>query len=150
MSYLKIENDLIKEAPYSIVKGTKRIIGYNQKNNEEMLLQDGFTYFPKQAFEYELQDGQIVEKQIVEPELPDAIPSKEKTMFTKLQIRRAMRALNIEDQLDYILAKDGKFQKDWADALEIDLNDPMIQTIISEGLLSQETVNLIKNYLNII
>lgn len=148
MSYLKIENNEIKEAPYSIVKGTKRIIGYNQKNNEEMLLQDGFTYFPKQAFEYELQNGQIVERQIIEPELPEQETSKEKTIFTKLQIRRAMRDLNIEDQLDYILSRDGKFQKDWADALEIDLNDPMIQEIISEGWLSQETVNGIKNYLN--
>lgn len=148
MSYLKIENNLIKEAPYSIVKGTKRIIGYNQKNNEEMLLQDGFTYFPKQAFEYELQNGQIVEKQIVEPEIPEQETSEEKTIFTKLQIRRAMRALNIEDQLDYILARDGKFQKDWTDALEIDLNDPMIQSVILEGWLSQDTVNRIKNYLN--
>lgn len=151
MSYLKIENNLIKEAPYTLVKGTKRIIGYNQLSNEEMLIQDGYSYFPKQSFEYELKNGQIIEREIQEnPQIISETPTvpEEKTTFTKLQIRRAMRALNIEDQLDYILSRDGKFQKDWNDALEIDLNDPMIESAILEGWLSQETINKIKNYLN--
>lgn len=46
-----------------------------------------------------------------------------KSKFTKLQIRRAMRSLGNESELDSILATSQQFQKDWNDAIEIDLND---------------------------
>ena len=42
--------------------------------------------------------------------------------FPRLAIRRAMRELGVEDNLDTLLANPA-FGKDWADATEIDLSD---------------------------
>jgi hypothetical protein len=47
------------------------------------------------------------------------------TTFSKLKIRRAMRRLGIEGQLDALLSASALFEHDWADALEIDLQDPI-------------------------
>ena len=47
----------------------------------------------------------------------------ERTVFTKLQIRRAMRSLGLEATLDALLDSDAVFKTDWTDALEIDLSD---------------------------
>lgn len=49
------------------------------------------------------------------------------TKFTKLQIRRAMRAQGQEAALDALLASNATFAADWADAQEIDLNDEVTQ-----------------------
>lgn len=58
-----------------------------------------------------------------------------------------MRQLGIEDTLNYILSTNEQFKNDWNDAQEIDLNDPIIQNAITSGLISQETINLIKGIL---
>lgn len=53
-----------------------------------------------------------------------------KNKFTKLQIRRAMRSLGIEAILDGLLTNEA-FAKDWTDAIEIDLSDPMTAQALS-------------------
>ena len=49
----------------------------------------------------------------------------------KLTIRRAMRSLGIEAALDAILTNEA-FDKDWADAIEIDLNETMVQQALTQ------------------
>lgn len=138
MVYLKIENGKLIEAQEIVKRNGKIVYGYNQETNEPMLILDGFQKFDKSFADYEIKNGQIVEKQI------DPIPEIEEETFTKLQIRRAMRKLNIEDQLDNILENNSDFKKEWDDAIEIDLNDPMIQNIINQGFISAENIQRIK------
>lgn len=139
MSYLKIDQNQIIEAPYIFERNGKTIYGYNKQNNEEMLFEDGYAKFTLPKSCYIIKDGKIVE---VEPE-----PAPEQTTFTKLQIRRAMRQLGIEDQLNALLSGNFQFQSDWNDAQEIDLNDSMIQDAIQEGLITQEMIDAIREIL---
>ena len=104
-----------------------------------MLFQDGYEKYPFTATHYEIKNGQIVEK--VFP------PPQPRSVFTKLQIRRAMRQLGIEDQLNAILSGNLQFKSDWNDAQDIDLNDSMIQDAISEGLITQEMIEAIREVL---
>ena len=127
MYYLKIENGIIKQAPHIVKINNYTIYGYDSEQNEENLLKAGYTKFSKPAGYYEIKDGAITEKQ---PQI------EEKTVFTKLQIRRAFRALNIEDELDSILQSNPALKKDWNEAVQIDLQDQQITSIIEAGLLS--------------
>ena len=54
-------------------------------------------------------------------------------IFTKLQIRRGLRALGNEAKLDTLLAASAEFKSDWLDASEIDLNDEMTQQALSQS-----------------
>lgn len=139
MSYLKIYQNKIIEAPYKVERNGYIIYGYNKENNEAMLFEDGYAKFPKSASNYEIKNGQIVEKEPVPPE--------PQTLFTKLQIRRAMRQLGIEDQLNAILSGNFQFQTDWNDAQDIDLNDSLIQDAIQEGIITQEMIDAIREIL---
>lgn len=139
MSYLRIKNGKIIEAPYKVERSGRIIFGYNKENNEAMMFEDGFEKFPKSIGNYTIQNGEIVERQI-EPIAPNS-------MFSKLQIRRAMRELGIENVLDQILENNEQFKKDWNDAQEIDLQDDMIQSAIQSGLISQSMVDQIKRIL---
>lgn len=139
MSYLKIDQNEIVEAPYKVERDGKIIYGYNKENNEPMLFADGYAKFPKSKSNYEIKDGQIVEKEPTPPE-PQSV-------FTKLQIRRAMRQLGIEHELNTILSGNVQFQSDWNDAQEIDLNDNLIQDAIQEGLITQEMIDTIREIL---
>lgn len=136
MSYLRIENNKIVEAPYSVSRNGKRIFGYNKANNEAMLFEDGYGKYEKHISCYEIKDNEIVEKQI------EPVPQRE--VYTKLQIRRAMRNLGIENQLDNILQASPQFRNDWNDAQQIDLNDGMIANAIYEGYLTINMINAIK------
>lgn len=138
MFYLKIDQNKIVEAPYTIERNGKVIYGYNKPNNEAMLFEDGYAKFPKSADNYEIKNGQIVEK---EP------TPYVKNIFTKLEIRRAMRQLGIEDQLNTILNENPQFKIDWDDAQEINLNDPLIQNAIKEGIISQELIERLREIL---
>lgn len=141
--YLKIVDDNIVEAPYKTKRGNTTIIGYNKKSNERVLLEDGYTEFEFPAFQYTIVSGNIVEKV---DSLEQLEPITEGPLYvTKLQIRRAMRALGVENVLNSILASNDQFKNDWTDAQEIDLNDPMVQQIVTLGIISQETFDLIKN-----
>lgn len=66
----------------------------------------------------------------------------EKTTFTKLQIRRAFRALEQESSLDLLLANNETFRKDWADAIEIDLSDALTQQAITALGLDVNAIKL--------
>lgn len=140
MSYLKIENDKIVEAPFIIKRNGKMIYGYNKDINESMLIEDGYQKFQYNRFNYK-----IVEDKIVERERKENQQNKEQTVFTKLQIRRAMRELKMETQLNQIIKSNAKFKADWNDAQEIDLNDEMIQNAIASGLITQEIIDKIKD-----
>lgn len=138
--YLKIENNQIVEAPETIVKNGYTIYGYNSEDNEAMLIQDGYTAYPKNAYAYEIKDGKIVEKQ------PQPIPQK--TIFTKLQIRRACRALQLQQKLELLLSYNEHFYRDWTDAQQIDFNDELIQQAIQTGIFTAEEIQSIKDAIN--
>ena len=138
--YLKIENNQIVEAPETIVKNGYTIYGYNSEDNEAMLIQDGYTAYPKNAYAYEIKDGKIVEKQ---PQ-----PTPQKTIFTKLQIRRACRALQLQQKLELLLSYNEHFYRDWTDAQQIDFNDELIQQAIQTGIFTAEEIQSIKDAIN--
>ena len=71
-----------------------------------------------------------------EPPLP--------TVFTKLQIRRAMRGLGIEDKLDALLAGSAMFRSDWQDAQEIDLADPVLVEALAAGSITDADIAAIR------
>ena len=66
----------------------------------------------------------------------EAIPvKKDKVVFTKLEIRRALREVGQEDLLDAALAANDQARKDWNDAQEIDLEDEVFkQALIDQGI----------------
>ena len=135
MSYLKVVENNIVEAPYMIERDGQIIYGYNKQNNEVMLFKDGYAYYPYPASNYIVVNGQIIPKPIPEP--------VKNTIFTKLKIRRAMRKLECEIVLDSILRSVPEFQKEWNDAIEIDVADPMIQQAVDHGLIPQGLYNKI-------
>jgi len=78
---------------------------------------------------------------IPEPEEP------EKTVFTKLAIRRACRTLGLEGKLNTLLASSDVFRADWTDAQGIDLADPVLLQALQAGTFTEEEINSIKNSL---
>jgi len=71
-----------------------------------------------------------------ERELLDSI-----SICPKLAIRRAMRALGNEAELDAILASNEMFQKDWQDAPGvIDLNDPMVVEALAGASIDMDAI----------
>lgn len=57
----------------------------------------------------------------------------------KLEIRRAMRSLGIEDKLDTLLT-DETFNKDWQDAIEIDLSEEIVASALSQMEVDVDTI----------
>ena len=113
----------------------RTIYGYDKPSNREMLLVDGWLEY---AGKWPISALKWIDGKIVEPEEP--APAKQ-TTFTKLQIRRAMRALGCESTLDGILSGVSDFAKDWNDAQDIDLNDPGFIEAIAEWEIPQSFVD---------
>ena len=68
----------------------------------------------------------------------DAPVRRPQSVFTKLQIRRALRALNQESVLDSALENEA-FRKDWNDAQEIDLEDEVFkQALAARGISERQ------------
>lgn len=65
-------------------------------------------------------------------------------VFTKLQIRRAMRALGEESVLDALITSNEYFGKDWSDAQDIDLDDELTASAIVAGGITDQTMDAIK------
>ena len=137
--YFKNVGGMPVEAPFETVKDGMIIRGYNKPANEAMLLADGYVKYtgtkniPYLAFE----NGQLVEL--------EEVPLM-KTVYTKLQIRRAMRKMGLEDTLDSILTANFEFGKDWQDAQEIDLNDNVFKSALTQNELGDEFIqNVITN-----
>lgn len=64
------------------------------------------------------------------------------SIFAKLDIRRAMRALGNESTLDALLDLVPQFKTDWADAQEIDLADPMVQQALESASIDIAAVKV--------
>lgn len=64
-----------------------------------------------------------------------------KHTFTKLQIRRTLRALGKENILDYLLQNES-FKKDWLDAIEIDLDDELTKQALTQSGIDINEVKL--------
>lgn len=69
------------------------------------------------------------------------------TVFSKLAIRRACRALGLEGKLNALLEASEIFRNDWTDAQDIDLSDPVLLQALQAGTFTEEEINSIKNSL---
>lgn len=137
--YLKIKESKIVQAPkiYTVMHDNKEYIcyGYNADSNLQQLTKDGYAAYNLPAAMYEIVSGVIT---------PKEIKPIEKTVFTKLQIRRAMRQLGIENKLDLLLSSSEQIKADWNDAQNINLNDEMFQAALSYGILTEQDIENIK------
>lgn len=109
-----MKNDMIAPSKMKVQGG--KLFGVTEKQLEEM----GFEE--------------------VEETLP-AAPAEEiipRTIFTKLEIRRALRRLGLEERLDEILDSNPQLKHDWTDAQEIDINDEGLQEAMQNGFISRE------------
>lgn len=68
----------------------------------------------------------------------------DKTIFSKLQIRRACRELGIESKLNDLLNSNEIFASDWSDAQDIDLADSILLQALKEGKFTDEEIDKIK------
>ena len=117
MKYYKIENSQIKDVTFPKISEAKRL-----ELNHIKVEYDGAV---------ELADDGV-----------NLIPAKQKerTVFAKLEIRRAMRSLGIEQKLDALLSQNETFRKDWQDAREIDLNDEITKKALESGGITENEI----------
>ena len=134
--YLKIENNKVIEAPFQVNRQGFMVYGYNHQNNESMLFADGYSVFYFNVFQAEILDGKICKKK-------DVIA--EKTLFSKLEIRRKLRQAGLQQTLNDLLQSNDQFQKDWNDAVEIDLNEQTIANAIQAGLITKQMIDAIRS-----
>ena len=98
----------------------------------------GLTDAKKQEMGYEeVEDTE----EIVPTHLIEETASK--TVFTKLEIRRALRALGMEETLDELLNSDIQLKNEWNDCQEIDFNDPAVANAKTLGLVTDSTLNAV-------
>lgn len=121
MAYARIENGTVSFPPHN---DGNRI---NVHLDPEWLAEHGYV--------------DMTEEEIAQYAVP-GVPVQ--SIFTKLQIRRAMRALEMEPVLDAILAGNATFAADWADAQEIDLTDPVFASAIAAAGITEEQIAAIK------
>lgn len=105
----------------------------------------GWKFNPGEDAEWREANGYIYDHNPVPPPpQPEPEPQPPQTVFTKLKIRRAMRALGLEGQLNAILASDATFAADWADAQEIDLADPVLVEALTAGSITPSEIEAIR------
>lgn len=134
MFYLKIKDGKVIEAPKNCIRKGFQVFGYNK--NQKMLKEDGFLPFDFPVSQAEIIEGKIVKKEI---------KPVEKTVYTKLEIRRACRELKLENKLNALLAANSLFAADWADAQEIDLSDPILLQALAGGAFTAQEIADLKN-----
>lgn len=71
---------------------------------------------------------------------------KQDGIYTKLFIRRACRALGLQEKLNALLASNEYFSADWADAQQINLNDPMFLEALKQGTFTDQEIETIKKF----
>lgn len=71
---------------------------------------------------------------------------KQDGIYTKLFIRRACRSLGIQDKLNTLLNSNPIFSADWADAQQINLNDPMFLEALKQGTFTDQEIEQIKKF----
>ena len=117
MKYYKIENGQIKDVTFPKISEAKRLELNHIKveyDGAVELAEDGVNLIPA--------------------------TQKERTVFAKLEIRRAMRSLGIEEKLDALLSQNETFRKDWQDAREIDLNDDITKKALESGGITENEI----------
>lgn len=121
----RIENDTLIQAPVNFrTPDGKWIMNFNL--SPELMDIYGFTMKEEDAEEWRQQHP--------EPEPPD------RTIYSKLAIRRAMRELGIEAKLDALLNVSAQFRADWQDAQNIDLSDPVLLAALESGTVTAEEI----------
>jgi hypothetical protein len=140
--YVKFDNEgKAYQAPANKSTPNGTIWGYGTEQNEAQLLEDGWLVYtgvlPLSMLEYA--GGQIIEHEPA-PEEPDEPP----TRFTKLEIRRCLRKHGLEETLDQLLAGNETFRKDWTDALNISVEDEMVQNALASGIITESLVEMIQ------
>lgn len=121
MKYYKIENGQIKDVTFPKISEAKRLELNHIKveyDGAVELAADGVNLIPA--------------------------TQKERTVFAKLEIRRAMRSLGIEEKLDALLSQNETFRKDWQDAREIDLNDEITKKALESGGITENEIRKIR------
>lgn len=83
------------------------------------------------------ENGQIIEK------MPTIQHVEQPKTYTKLQIRRAMRKMEIENMLDSIISGNTEFSKDWNDAQEISLTDQSFMSALTEFQINDDIIDSI-------
>lgn len=83
------------------------------------------------------ENGQIIEN------IPAVQYVEQPKTYTKLQIRRAMRKMEIEDMLDSIISGNTEFSKDWNDAQEISLTDQSFMSALTEFQINDDIIDSI-------
>ena len=117
MKYYRVENGQIKDVTFPKISEAKRIeLNHIQVEYDGAveLAEDGVNLIPAKQ--------------------------KERTVFAKLEIRRAMRSLGIEEKLDALLSQNETFRKDWQDAREIDLNDEITKKALASGGITENEI----------
>lgn len=108
----------------------------------------GWKFNPGEDAEWREAKGYIYDHNPVPPPPPPPQPEPEpqppQTVFTKLKIRRAMRALGLECQLNAILTSDATFAADWGDAQEIDLADPVLIAALAAAEITEAEIELVR------
>lgn len=125
----RIENNTLVPAPLNYRTESGWIMNFNL--SPELMNQYDFTMTEEEAEEWR--------KEHPEPEPP------ERTIYSKLAIRRAMRELGIEAKLDALLNASAQFRADWTDAQEIDLSDPVLLAALQSGSITAEEIAQIKH-----
>lgn len=149
MKYIKKENEKIVEAPTVFKDSEKTVIGYNKQSNHSMLLQHGYIkYDGNNPNSYiDIVDGVIIELPVPNP--TDPTDPTDSTVFTKIQIRTACRALGLELKLNQLINSDDDFKTFWNDSLEIDLEYPMTKQALKTGTFTVDEIKQIIQYLQV-
>lgn len=121
MAYKKLVDGILIDPPHN--DGNK----INVDKDADWLAENGYT---------DMTDEQIAQYA--------TSAASTQTVFTKLQIRRAMRAIGMEETLNAILASDATFAADWADAQEIDLADSVFSAAIAAAGITEEQIAAVK------
>ena len=79
-------------------------------------------------------EDEVAGKHLTEQQKLDAL-----TLVPKLTIRRALRAMGQEAELDMILQVP-EFKKDWDDAAEIDLSEDMVKDALAQMSIAVDLV----------
>ena len=129
MRYKAIDNELVPPPVNFATPDGKTICNFNL--SPELMTQYGWSDW----------SGEEVEAwRAAHPEPEPPLP----TVFTKLQIRRAMRGLGIEAKLDALLEGSAMFRSDWQDAQEIDLADPVLVQALAAGSITAEEIEAVR------
>lgn len=86
---------------------------------------------------------EVIDEQLTPQEIETAEKTA-KTTFSKLAIRRAMRALGMEDALNNAIQQNTVFAADWQDAVEINLTDEIVSSAILAAGFTSADINAIK------